>query len=136
MIDAARRNQRSQACRFWLRCLLVVGILWGFLPFVTAPYIARGVNDSFFDVLASVVNSLTVLPACALAFWHRRTACVWLSVNAVLLAIALATYLQRTRRFDAGMILQVIGPIAIALCLDFMEIRRCPGAVDPRPARP
>lgn len=128
-------DEKARTRQFWLRALLVAGMLWGFLPFVTAPFITRGANDTGFDIFASALNSLTLLPACALAFWHRRVACFWLSVNAVALAIALATFIQRTRKVGAMMIAEVAGPIFFALCLDFIEARRWPPAVEKPPAR-
>jgi hypothetical protein len=131
----AANEQKSRNRQFWLRVLLTVGILWGFLPFVMAPFITRGANDTSYDIFASILNSLTILPACALAFWHRRIACVWLSGNAVVLAIALATFIQRTGKFDSMMIAEVAGPVLFALLLDFVEARRWPPAVEKRPAK-
>lgn len=116
----------AQTRQFWLRVLLTVGMLWGFLPFIMVPFITKGVHDSTFDIAASILNSLTVLPASVLAFWHRRIACVWLSVNAVVLATALATYLWRTGNFNGLMIAEVAGPVLIALCLDAVEARHWP----------
>jgi hypothetical protein len=121
--------------QFWLRVLLVMGMLWGFLPLVMAPFISKGPQDTDFDILASVLNSLTILPACALAFRHRRVACVWLSINAAILAMALATFIARTGRYETMMILEVAGPIVIALWLDVVEARRWPGALGPRKAK-
>lgn len=112
-----------------------MGMLWGFLPFIMAPFISRGAYDSSFDILASVLNSLTVLPASALAFWYRRIACVWLSVNAVVLATALGTYLRRTGRFDGLMMAEVAGPVLMAICLDVMEARHWPAARETRTAK-
>ncbi len=125
-------DEKARGRQFWLRIFLVIGMLWGFLPFIMTPFITRGAYDSSFDILASVLNSLTILPACALAFWHRRVACIWLSINGVLLAIALATYIRRTGKVDVFMTIEVAGPIAIALCLDYFEARRWPRAVDAR----
>lgn len=129
MTAAAIPDQGMQARQFWLRALLVAGILWGFMPFVLTPFITKGAHDTWFDIFASVLNSLTLLPACTLAFWHRRVACFWLSANAIVLAVALATYIQRTGRFESAMILEVAGPILFALCLDFIEARRWPAAL-------
>ena len=123
-------DERAQARQFWLRVLLTIGMLWGFLPFVMAPFITKGAHDSSYDIFASILNSLTILPACALAFWHRRIASVWLSVNALVLGIALATFLARTGKVDSLMVAEVIGPILFALCLDFIEARRWPPAVE------
>ncbi|HEV2323991.1 MAG TPA: hypothetical protein VGS10_08570 [Terracidiphilus sp.] len=134
MMDAVWTDDKARMRQFWLRTLLVIGILWGFLPFVMTPFITRGAKDTTFDIVASVMNSLTILPACALAFWHRRIACIWLSVNAVVLAVALATFIRRTGQADSMMIVEVAGPILFALCLDFAEARRWPAAVEKRPA--
>jgi len=129
-------DENFERRQFLLRTLLVIGLLWGFLPFITVPFITRGANDTYFDVCASVVNSLTILPASALAFWHRRIACVWLSVNGAMLAVALVNFLLRTHQYHAGMIAQVAGPIALALCLDIMEARGWPPAVNRRTVNP
>ena len=134
MTSIALIDEKFARRQFWLRTLLVIGLLWGFLPFITAPFITRGPGDTYFDVFASVLNSLTILPACALAFWHRRIACVWLSINAVTIGAALAGFILRTHRSDAWMIAQVAGPIVFALLLDFFEVRRWPPAVNPRKA--
>ena len=121
-------NEQSQMRQFWLRVLLTAGTLWGFLPFIMTPFITKGQGFTDFDIAASVLNSLTVLPASVLAFWHRRIACVWLSVNAVVLPVALATYIARTGEVNAHMIAEVAGPVLIALCLDVTEALRWPPA--------
>ena len=135
MRDALWTDDDARTRQFWLRILLIVGILWGFLPFVTAPFITKGAQDTTYDIAASILNSLTILPACTLAFWHRRIACIWLSVNAVVLAGALAGFIQRTHRLDSMMIAEVAGPVVFALCLDFVEARRWPAAVENHPAK-
>ena len=134
LTDANWTDDQARTRQFWLRTVLVVGILWGFLPFVMAPFITKGAHDTTYDIVASVLNSLTILPACALAFWHRRIACIWLSVNAVVLAGALAGFIQRTRKPDWTMIAEVAGPVLFALCLDYAEARRWPAAVERRSA--
>lgn len=135
MTNALWTDDKARTRQFWLRTFLVIGILWGFLPFVMTPFITRGAHDTTYDIVASVLNSLTILPACALAFWHRRIACIWLSLNAVVLAGALASFILRTRRIDSTMIAEVVGPIAFAVFLDFVEARRWPAAVERRAAR-
>lgn len=129
MMPAVSTDERIRTRQFWLRTLLVLGVLWGFLPFVMAPFITKGPGNTYYDIFASVFNSLTILPACTLAFWHRRTACVWLSVNAVVLSIALATFIRRTGTVDKMMIAEVAGPVLFALCLDFVEARGWPPAI-------
>jgi len=131
---AVGREEKCEARQFWLRTLLAIGILWGFLPFVMAPFITRGPSDTYFDVSVSVINSLTMLPASVLAFWRRRAACVWLSVNGVLLGAGLAEYLMRMHQFHAGMILQVAGPIVYAILLDVFELQGWPPALNRRSA--
>ena len=126
------QEEKSGTRQFWLRFLLVVGLLWGFLPFVTVPFISKGPGDTGFDIFASVLNSLTLMPACALAFWHRRAACIWLSVNGVVLGVALATFMRRTGQYETAMIAEVAGPIAIALCLDVAEMLKWPAALNAR----
>ena len=128
-------DQKARGRQFWLRVFLVIGMLWGFLPFIMTPFITKGTYDTSFDILASILNSLTILPACALAFWHRRVACVWLSINGALLTMALATYIRRTGKADVLMTVEVAGPVLIALCLDYFEARRWPPAVNPRKAK-
>lgn len=135
MTDWVAFDERSRARQFWLRVLLTIGLLWGFLPFVMAPFITKGANDTYYDIFASVLNSLTILPACALAFWHRRIACAWMTVNAVVLAIALTTFIQRTGKLETMMMVEVAGPVLFALCLDFVEARRWPPAVEKRRAK-
>lgn len=135
MAQAHTLDDKARMQQFWLRTLLVIGILWGFLPFVMTPFITKGAHDTTYDIVASLMNSLTILPACVLAFWHRRIACVWLSVNAVVLAGALATFIRRTGHADSMTIAEVVGPILFALCLDVVEARRWPAALEKRPAK-
>lgn len=135
MTDAIVADQKLEMRRFWLRTLLAVGILWGFMPFVLTPFITKGPHDSYFDIVASIINSLTILPACTLAFWHRRIACVWLSINAVIIAVALFTFIHRTGKLESMMAMEVAGPIVMALLLDLLEARRWPAALEKRKAK-
>jgi hypothetical protein len=123
-------DERSRLRQFWLRVLLVLGILWGTVPLITVPFVFRGANDSTFDVLAAVCNGLTILPACILAFWHRRMACIWLTVNGAMLALAVALSARRIHECDLGVIVGIAVPVFIAICLDFMEAQHWPGALD------
>ncbi len=135
MTSAVGMDERLKTRQFWLRVLLTVGLLWGFLPFVMVSFITKGAGFTDFDVAASILNSLTVLPASTLAFWHRRIACVWLSVNAAVLPVALATYVERTGKANALMIAEVAGPVLIALSLDVIEALRWPAATGAQEAR-
>lgn len=102
------------------------------MPFVLAPFITKGPNDTYFDIFASVFNSLTLLPACALAFWFRRVASIWLTINAVVIAVALAMFILRTGNFEVWMIVQVVGSVGFAVWLDVVEARRWPAPLNAR----
>jgi hypothetical protein len=116
--------------QLWLRLVLVLGILWGTIPLITVPFIFRGTNDSAFDVLAAVSNGPTILPACILAFWHRRLACIWLTINGALVVTAFISYARRAQQYHLGTIIGVAVSVLIAIGLDFMEMRLWPGALD------
>ena len=89
-----------------------------------------GADDSKFDVFAAILNDLTVFPACILAFWHRRTACIWLTANGVTLVTAATTFTQRTHEYRPSSIVGVGVVVLITVLLDLMEVLRWPGALD------
>ena len=126
-------DEQSRLRQFWLRLLLAFGIFWGLVPLITVLFITRGVNDSVLDVLAPIINNLTILPASILAFWHRRLACIWLSANAALLLPVAISVMVRNHQHHFGTIVSVTVPVLIAFCLDFMEISRWPAALEGRP---
>ena len=130
MNTVASMDQRSRLRQFWLRFLLALGILWVTIPLITVPFVFRGANDSTFDVLTAVCNGLTILPACVLAFWHRRMASIWLTVNGAMIMIAVLSSARPIRAYDPGEIIGILVPVLIAICLDFIEARRWPGALD------
>jgi hypothetical protein len=122
-------DEKSRLRQFWLRFLLTLGMLWGFVPLTTVLFVTRGVDDSAFTVFAVVCNALTIMPACLLAFWHRRAACVWLTVNAAIVLIAATSFLRRSDGHRPGIIVGVAVPVLLALYLDFVEVRHWPGAL-------
>ncbi len=122
-------DQKALIRRFNLRCLLVAGMLLGGMPFIMTPLVLHGMSEGFPTLFAAVFNGLSVLPASALAFWHRRVACIWLSINAVILVVGLLGFAHAGGQFDLGALLGPCGSIGLALCLDFMELRRWPGAL-------
>ena len=115
--------------RFNLRALLVAGMLLGGMPFIVAPLALRGIVGAYPTLFAAVFNGLSVLPASALAFWHRRTSCIWLSLNAVILVVAWAGSPHIAGQFQLGGLLSMSGSIGLAVCLDYMELRRWPSAL-------
>jgi hypothetical protein len=122
-------DQKTLLRRFNLRCLLVAGMLLGGMPFIMAPLALRGIVGAYPNLFAAVFNGLSVLPASALAFWHRRIACIWLSINAVILVVGWIGLAHTGRQFDVAGLLGPCGSVALALCLDFIELRRWPGAL-------
>jgi hypothetical protein len=129
MTNDARNDEKLRLRQFWLRVLLALGMLWGTGIFIMVPLVFRGANDTSFDVFAAVFNGLTILPACALAFWHRRVACIWLSANAATVVIAATSWMGRTREFPVGPVIGVAVSVFVALCLDYMELWRWPAAL-------
>jgi len=115
--------------QYWLRVLLVIGLLWGTMPPITITFVILGWAGPPFVLGAMIFNAFTVLPACALAFWHRRAACVWLTVNGIIAAAALAIAFQHSNLLSVPEMAALGGPVVIAGCLDFMEIKRWPGAL-------
>ena len=122
-------DNQSKLRQFYLRFVLAIGIIWGTMPLIMTPFIFRGREDTTFDVLAVVLNSLTVLPASILAFWHRRVACIWLTVNALLLSSAMGSWMLKTH-FEIGAIIGCGGSVALAIFLDVAEMRCWPSALD------
>jgi hypothetical protein len=120
-------DMKSAERQFWLRFLLVVGMLCGTMPLITLPLTLRGWNGSAFGLFSTALSALTVLPACALAFWHRRIACLWLTINAAM--VVTMAVLRQLPALDLGEIFNLTSPIVIACALDTMEIARWPGAL-------
>lgn len=127
-------DEQTRMQQFYLRTLLAIGLLWGafllvqLLVFLLTP-------DAQGSPLASaslVVNCLSVFPAFVLGFWHRRAACVWLVLNAILIAATTTLFTLQTHRYDWGLILGALFSIALAICLVVMEARRWPGALAQR----
>ncbi|MGD0911387.1 MAG: hypothetical protein ABR928_05795 [Terracidiphilus sp.] len=122
-------DEKAQLRRFNLRCLLVAGMLLGGLPFIEAPLALHGIVAAYPTLFAAIFNGLSVLPASAYAFWRRRIACIWLSINAAVQIVCWAGLGHTGRQFDPVGIAGICGSIALALCLDFMEFRRWPAAL-------
>ena len=122
-------DQKSRLQQFYLRSLLVAGMLWGGMPFVTGPLVAQGTGQSHFAIAAALFGSFTILPASALAFWHRRTACVWLTANAVIILAVWGDSLRAGHLINVTESIGIAGSVALAVSLDFMEFRRWPGAL-------
>ena len=123
-------DEKSRLRQYWLRVLLAIGLLWGTMPPITIALVILGWGGPRFVISALVFNAFTVLPACVLAFWHRRVACVWLSIDGVLAVMALCASVGHPQTLDMPQMAALAGPPIIAGILDFMEIKRWPGALD------
>ena len=125
-------NEQERVRQLWLRTLLVIGLVWGLTPLITLPFITRGMNDSTLDVWAAISNGLTLLPASVLAFYHRRLACIWLSVNGALVVTSMSTYVLRTHSHPVASMIGAGVSAAVAVSLDVMEVQGWPEALDRR----
>jgi len=123
-------NERARLQRFWLRVLLFGGLIWGVHELISVVFLSQGSEDSTFDIWAVAENGVTILAATALAFWHRRIACIWLTANSVIVGTALSSYAFRTHEFRLADIVAALLPVLYAIALDVIEIRRWPGALE------
>ena len=122
-------DEQDRLRQFYLRILLGLGIVWGCLLFITAPFIFRGANDTTFQVMVVVLNAFTIMPACIPYFWHRRMACVWLTVNALGIAFVTATLTSHLQSMNVSTAIGLLVPVLIAAALDIMEVKRWPEAL-------
>src|SRR5579885_1790959 len=76
--------------QFWSRLVFFLGMLWGFIPFISLLKVVFtiGPNDMASNVLAEVLNSLTILPASVVVFWRRKLASWWFLADAALILYA------------------------------------------------
>jgi hypothetical protein len=123
-------DEKARLQQYWLRVLLSIGLLWGTMPPITIAFVIIGWTGPLFVLGAMIFNAFTVLPACALGFWHRRTACVWLTANGLVATVALAISVRHPDLLNLPEMAALAGPVVIAGCLDFMEIKRWPGALE------
>ncbi len=125
-------DEKSQSRQYWLRVMLALGILWGgWLPIqLFESALTPGSLGPPLNILAAIVNSITLAPACILAFWHRRAASVWLSLNGILMAATMTRSILRNHRYDPVSIVCDAIPVLLAIFLAVMELRRWPGALD------
>jgi hypothetical protein len=128
MDTKSKMDMKSVDRQFWLRFMLVIGMLCGTMPLIALPLTLHGWNGSVGGLFATAFSALTVLPACALAFWHRRIACIWLTISGFLV-----TAMAVTRQFpglDVGAIFNLASAVVMACTLDYTEIARWPGALE------
>lgn len=120
-------TEREVDQQFWQRCCAALGMMWGLIPLITLPFMFVAPNDSQLGLLAVVFNGLTLLPASILALWHRRIACILMTVNALLIAIALPEdAIHNHERYGAGIIIGAAVPVLLAIFFDIAEVRKWP----------
>ena len=68
------------------------GSIWGLFMFggMLLSSFTIGSNDSWPEVLAILLNGLTILPSCILAIWFTKPAALWLMLLTPITAFGLA----------------------------------------------
>ena len=66
------------------RMVFGAGVIWGFFPLISVPFLFLGGSDGLLADYALLLTCMTILPASLLAFWFRRTACFVLCAAALL----------------------------------------------------
>jgi len=86
LTEEVKKQLRDDLRRFWSRLVYFLGMMAGFLPLITLPanLFTIGSTNPAIVAFAQVFNAATVLPASALAYWQRRVASLWLTVDAML----------------------------------------------------
>ena len=129
-------NRKEESQQFNLRVLLVIGLLWGgalliqLLLFLMTYGIVTGNKGTPMYMLAFLINCITVGPACALAFWRRRLACVWMVLDAILAVASVLMATPHEPSYGPAIVVSPIVPIVLAIAFVFIELRRWPSALE------
>lgn len=129
-------NRKAESQQFNLRVLLIIGILWGgallvqLLLFLMTYGVVTGNKGTPLYMFAFLFNCVTVGPACVLAFWRRRMACVWMVLDAILAIASALLATPREPSYGPAIVVSPIVPILLAIAFVFIEIRRWPGALE------
>ncbi len=129
-------TEKSRLQQFYLRVLLVIGLLWGgallvqLILFVMTYMIVTGNKGTPLFMFSFLVNCVTVGPACALAFWRRRLACVWIVLDAILAIASMLLAAPREPSYGPALVVSPSVPIVLAVAFVFIELRRWPGALE------
>lgn len=128
-------NDRGRVRQFWLRLHLSVGMLWGFLPFISLPFFWDAAGTGINRVLPGF-DCLTVFPACVAGFWHRRVAAVLLGLNGLGLLWVLQSALRTVQPMSVISATVTLVPVYLAAALGWMEWKRWPPAIGDRTSEP
>ena len=129
-------NRKAESQQFNLRVLLVVGLLWGgallvqLLLFFMTYGVVTGNKGTPVYMFAFLFNCITVGPACALAFWRRRLACVWMVLDAILAIASVLLATPREPTYGPAIVVSPLVPTLLAVAFIFIELRRWPGALE------
>lgn len=88
--DEQKEALKDDLRRFWSRLAYFLGMMVGLIPLITLPahlFVISTTNPASVAV-ARVLNAVTVLPASALAYWHRKPAAWWLMIDAAVCIFA------------------------------------------------
>jgi hypothetical protein len=107
------------------KVIIGFGSIWGLFAFGGMLFgsLTIGSNDSAPEVLAILLNGLTILPSCILAIWFMRYAALWLMVLFPITAFGLV-YQAIHSRTPAENYWNVVGGITEALI-----VAAIPGAI-------
>jgi hypothetical protein len=107
------------------KVIIGFGSIWGLFAFGGMLFgsFTIGSNDSAPEVLAILLNGLTILPSCILAIWFMRYAALWLMVLFPITAFGLV-YQAIHSRTPAENYWNVVGGITEALI-----VAAIPGAI-------
>src|ERR1700733_1103702 len=74
------------------KVVIGLGSIWGLFMFggLLFSSFTMGANDSLPEVLAILLNGLTILPSCILAIWFAKPAAMWLMLLTPITAFGLA----------------------------------------------
>src|SRR5580700_2049758 len=107
------------------KVIIGFGSIWGLYAFggMLFSSFTIGTNDSAPEVLAILLNGLTILPSCILAIWFMRYAALWLMLLSPTTALGLV-YQVIDSRNPAADYWTVVGGMAEAL-----TVAAIPGAI-------
>src|SRR5271156_4580473 len=125
------------------KVIIGFGSIWGLFFFggMLLSSFTLGANDSAPEVLAILLNGLTILPSCICAIWFMRYAALWLMFLSAITVFGLV-YQQIHSRKQTGDSWTVAGGLAEALmvaaipgAIGILLFRRRGGAADRSPEK-
>jgi hypothetical protein len=96
------------------KVIIGFGSIWGLYAFGGMLFSSFGTNDSAPEVLAILLNGLTILPSCILAIWFMRYAAIWLMALFPITAFGVIYQVIHSRS-PAGGYWTVVGDMAWGL---------------------